>query len=421
MDKALIIIIGNELLIGDIIDTNSNFIEKSISSYKLRVDRVCMLPDNLDDIKDELLFGLKKAYKFIFITGGLGPTEDDLTREAIAKALDLDLVKDDEEYNRIKNIFDTKKWGFTDNNAKQSLFPKGSTILKNDYGTASAFHIQKDGVNIISLPGVPWETRKIWDKRVDKIISDNCEKIKTSERLIVKLYDIGESKVDEVIVRNKMIPDKCGYAITAAPRGINVKISFPADFNELDKIKDETLKNFKNEFNRNFFSSTDDELMDIIHNMLINNKLTISTAESCTGGYLSKMLTDKPGSSTYYIGSAITYANEAKMNLLGVSEETLNQFGAVSEETCREMIRGLNKLYKTQYLYCSLLVLPVLMEDLKQKPTGTVYIGLSYNEKEIIITHNLIPGIRDVVRERTAYKSLFMIYQLGKRKNWIQY
>jgi len=420
MQYAAILAIGNELLIGDIIDTNSNLIQKKLYNYNIRVQKVVVLPDKLEILAKEIENLIVENYDYLFITGGLGPTEDDLTRKAISTATKKPLEKNETELNRIKEIFNKRMREFSENNINQAYFPKSSEILVNNSGTASAFKMDIGNMTMFSFPGVPSEIEDIWNNHVVNILDKKNGKMTTDNRLIMKFFNIAEAKVDKTIMDNKMLPKDTEYAITSSLRGNTVKLTFLADINEneLINLKKQTLENFINVFTKSYYATDNQNIEDIIADMLIKNKLTISTAESCTGGMIASMFTDKAGSSEYFIGSAVTYSNESKMNVLSVKEDTLLNYGAVSKETLDEMLIGCHQVFNTD-LTIAVTGIAGPLGGSDEKPVGTVYIGVSYKNNKKYLTHNIFGGSRKQIRERTCYMALFLLYKLGKENNWI--
>ena len=417
--EAAILAIGNELLNGDIIDTNSNYIQKELRKNNINVSEVRIIKDNLVEISNTIV-ELKKKYELVFITGGLGPTEDDLTRQAVANAFEYKLEKNENELKRIKNIFNSRNRTFFSNNEKQVYFPEQSIILENKLGTASGFITKdksQDGKSsVIVMPGVPIEIKYIWEYHIRDYLSDNYQNEKLLPRILFKMYDSSESLIDQKIIKSKILPDNSEYAITASPKGIFVKIEIKKT-DDYDSLKTKLIKDFKKLFGDHIYSFSELELTDIIPNILKANNFTISTAESCTGGLISSMFTELSGSSSYYTGSAITYSNENKIKLLGVSEKNLEKYGAVSKETAVEMLNGCQRLFNTDI---SIAVTGIAGPDggTKDKPVGTVYTGISFRGKNWV-EHNLFHGTRNIVRQRTVYKSLYMIYLMGQKENWI--
>ncbi len=376
-----ILTIGNEITGGRIQDTNSAMIARAMHRQGWIVTRMMSVGDNYDDIHDALAYLLSHVEALI-ITGGLGPTADDITTEAVAKAFGLELLRDEAVLARIKDLFAKRGLPWTENNAKQALFPKGAKIIENPLGTAAGFAVYKGKKVVMVIPGVPREAEKLTLDGVIPIIReafpDAALHVKSRT---FRLFGIAESAVDEALSADHL-----------GERGIGVGFypHFPENHlvitvREASEEKAQTLfaeacKIVEMRLGRYIFAKDDESLAGNIARLLIERSLSVSTAESCTGGLIADSLTDIPGSSEYFERGVVSYSNEAKKALLNVPDNVIAEHGAVSEETARLMAEGIREMSKTD-LGLSVTGIAGPSGGSDEKPLGTTYIALAAREK----------------------------------------
>ncbi len=375
--KIAILTIGNELMSGRTTDTNSSFIAREANLQGWSVEAIMSVEDNFASIKSRLNYLLPLA-DVVICTGGLGPTVDDITTEAIAQAFGLPLYTDEKVLNHIKAIFTQYKLVWIENNTKQAMFPRGAEVIANPVGTAAGFALHVLGKWIFVIPGVPRETKKMFPEGVIPILR---REFPQNEQYIakqtIKTFGLGEGAVD------KNLAD-----IDFAALGVNIGFYpvFPENHvvlvsrQKTQEAAEEKLKLACDEvtarLNKYIFSYGEKTLEEIVAELLKEKKLTIAVAESCTGGLITSRLTDVAGSSEYLERAAVTYSNAAKISLLGVPAAIIEKHGAVSEETARLMAEGVRKMAGTDLGLASTGIAgPAGGSD--AKPVGTVYLALS--------------------------------------------
>jgi nicotinamide-nucleotide amidase len=386
--KISILTIGNELMSGRVADTNSSFIAREINLQGWQVEAMMSVGDNFDSIKRRLNY-LLELTDVVICTGGLGPTADDITTAAIAQAFSLPLYTDENVLNYIKEIFNRYNLRWVENNAKQAMFPQGAEIIANPVGTAAGFALQVKEKLIFVIPGVPHETQKLMPAGVIPILRRHFpEPDQYSAKQTIKLFGLGEGAVDEKL-----------KDIDFAALGVNVGFYpvFPENHMVLfsrHKTQEEAQRNLEKAQNEvaarlqdYIFSYGEKTLEEVIAGLLIEKKLTIAVAESCTGGLITNRLTDVSGSSDYLERGLVTYSNAAKISMLGVSAEIIEKHGAVSEETARLMAEGVRKLACTD-LGLSSTGIAGHAGGSKEKPVGTVYLALADSQQTICRHYN---------------------------------
>ena len=337
--RAEIITVGTEILLGDIVNTNSQFLAKELANLGVEVYYQGTVGDNEDRLLESLEESLHRS-DMVITTGGLGPTKDDLTKETAAKLFH------EESWREIEAYFNKLGKVPTENNKKQAYFPKEAIVLKNNNGTAPGAILKKDNKTIIVLPGPPREMKPMFEESVKPYLQYLTDDILVSKTL--RFYGIGESSLENAIIdiiNEQSNPTIAPYAkdtevtLRITAKAISEEVAMDLINPVIDKIEDRV--------GQYIYSQGESTLEDTVAEMLVNKNLTISVAESCTGGMVSSNLINYPGISSVFMEGCITYSNEAKMKSLGVKKETLDKFGAVSEETAREMAEGIARRYNT--------------------------------------------------------------------------
>jgi len=350
-----------------------------------------------------------KKVDIIITTGGLGPTQDDLTKEVISEYFDMDLVVDDEILEEIVKIFNDMNRTMTENNKKQAFVPDGGKALKNSMGTAPGIYIEKNGKYVILLPGPPHEMKHLFEDHVFDIISSKDDKVISS--MYIKVFGVGESKVEDMLkdlIDHQTSPTIATYAKLGE---VEVRITASGKNEVENQI---LLKNMKEEIESrlgdSIYSLTGESIQEAVGNMLIDKNITFSFAESCTGGLLSSMITEINGISKVFNRSIVTYSNEAKMSEVGVNKETLDEYGAVSEETAREMAKGLYEITKSD-VCVSITGIAGPEGGSEEKPVGLVYIGICYLGDCYVEKFNFRGG-RNRIRNYSALNCLNLIRKI---------
>ena len=395
--KVGVILVGTELLNGGMLDTNSLYMAEELNKYGLEMKFKIIVRDFRDEIYSAIDY-CKKNVDLIIISGGLGPTLDDITKEVIAEYVKKPLVVDDDELEELKEKFIKGGYTFTLINTKEVEKPKGAITFKNDVGMAPAVYID----DIVAFPGVPKELYNMLPKFLDWYVKE--KKILDDEIYIKDLitYGIAESLLDEA-VREFFTEERIYYEFLVKDYGILIRLqSKMSNKNKVEKI----VKKIYNKIGEFIFGEDNDRLEKKVVELLKKLDMNISTAESCTGGMLASKLIDVPGVSEVFYEGIVSYSNEAKINRLGVRKETLDKYGAVSEEVAKEMVMGL-----TTDVALSTTGIAGPDGGSEEKPVGLVYMGIRIKDK-IYVEKRVFRGDRNKVRERTVSHTLFTLIKI---------
>lgn len=403
--KATIIAVGTELLMGKTVNTNSTYLSKELNDLGIDVLYHKVVGDNPKRLEETLLQSMKET-DLIITTGGLGPTQDDLTKEIIARAFGKTLHMNEEVLEDLKAFFKKIDREMTDNNVRQAYFPEGARVIPNEKGTAPGFMLENEKNICISLPGPPREMKAMYRAQIKDILSSFSQDIIISQ--YVNLFGIGESSAEDMVKDLISEQSDPSIAIYAGNGVISFRLTTKAKseedgYNIIKPVKEEMASRFGSLV----FSYDSTDFVKVFVEELMEKKLTISTAESCTGGLIAKMITDVSGASSVFERGYVTYSNNAKADELNVSEKTLEKFGAVSEETALEMVQGLYN--KTKSNIC-ISVTGIAGPDggSKEKPVGLVYVGYGIDGDFSVKKLNL-NGDRERIRRITAFSSLDLI------------
>jgi len=348
MQNAVLITIGDEILSGNTVDTNSNFIATELKNIGIKVLQIFTISDEIEIIKNTL----KSAFEIgdlVITIGGLGPTRDDKTKKALAEFFDDEIVLDEVTFEHLKAYMEKRgRIEILERNREQAFVPTKSTVFQNHYGTAPCMMMEQDGKLSFSLPGVPYEVKPLIKDQIVPYLKDKFNLNYISTR-IVSVVGIPESILADQIENWELaLPEN--LALSYLPVGTRVKLRLTAtgtDENSLQVQLENEIQKLFPIIGENIIATSEDKIEKILGEILNQKGLTISTAESCTGGELSLLLTAVPGSSKYFIGGIVTYATQKKIDLLHVSEGTIERFTVVSEEVSREMAEGCQNLFKT--------------------------------------------------------------------------
>lgn len=408
MKKAYIISTGTELLLGNTMDTNSIFISQKLALIGIKVIGISVVGDSKEHLKNAFDLGLKSA-DIVIASGGLGPTQDDLTKEVACEVMGANLVLNEDVSNQIREYFSKRNKEMPSSNLKQAMFPAEAIVLDNPLGTAPGMYLKKDEKVIVLLPGPPKEMKKMYNDQVkSRLVDDFNLTHNLSATKSIKVFGPGESQVEEMISEVMENPRGCSIALIAKKGEIEVKVTAEGkDLSDSQEILQGKVEEISQKLGRYIYGFDDDELNITVAKMLTDNNLTVALAESCTGGLLSKYLTDKAGSSKYLWGSVISYSNESKEKVLGVSKETLITHGAVSRETAEEMARGIKKVSQASL---GLAITGIAGPDggSEEKPVGLVYIALA-SDREVFSKELRFVGDREGIRTLAAKSGLDMI------------
>ena len=403
--KAELVSIGTEILLGDIVNTNAQFLAKELANLGIDVYHQCVIGDN----EERILKAFKEAFDrcdIIITTGGLGPTQDDLTKELGAKYFNKKMILHEPSLEWIKKYLDIKDNEVLEANKNQAYFPEGAIILPNENGTAPGAIISENNKTLIILPGPPKEMKAMFTNHVYKYLSQLTKEIIKSKTL--RIFGIGESlmakKINDII-ENSMNPTVAPYAKEyEVTLRITSKEKSEEKCDALIKSKCDEIKNIIGEY---IYGEGETSLETVVSELLCKKNLSISTAESCTGGMIAATLISYPGISEVFKEGVVTYSNESKIRRLGVKEETLKKFGAVSEEIAREMVEGVAKNLNTD-IAISTTGIAGPGGGTEEKPIGLVYVGIYIKGKTIVEKLNLT-GDRESIRKKATLNSLNLL------------
>ncbi|SHL84848.1 CinA family nicotinamide mononucleotide deamidase-related protein [Chryseobacterium polytrichastri] len=382
MEKAVLITIGDEILSGNTVDTNSNFIATELKNIGVQVSQIFTISDEIETIKNTL----KEAFKIgdlIITTGGLGPTRDDKTKKALAEFFNDEIALDEVTFDHLRTYMEKRgRLEILERNREQAFVPTKSTVFQNNFGTAPCMMMEQDGKLCFSLPGVPYEVKPLIKDQIVPYLKEKYSLNYITTR-IISVVGIPESILADTIENWELaLPEN--LALSYLPIGTRVKLRLTATGeNEvgLQQQLEEEIQKLLPLIKDHVIATTEDKIEKILGELLIERKLTVSTAESCTGGELAKMITSNSGSSKYFLGGIIPYATEKKIEILKVSKETFDEFTVVSEQVAQEMAKGCQQLFGTHISLSTTGVAgPGKGED--GKDIGTVFYSIRVNDKE---------------------------------------
>jgi nicotinamide-nucleotide amidase len=428
MANAAIISIGNEILNGNTVDTNSNWLQNRLLTVSIPVVFSCAITDDIEEIKNAIKYASGKA-DIILITGGLGPTDDDLTRQAIAEFLGVKLEYHSELFEKIEKFFITINRPMVEKNKIQAFLPAGTSEIENDLGTAPGIYYPvrnkalgltvcrwpvSNGVNeenkkiIIAMPGVPSEMKQMFDKS----ILPRLKKFSQGDVIIIRkirCIGAGESAIAEMMgdmmnrQRNPLINCTVDHGIIT----LHI-IARAKDRRTAETMAAKDVERLCGILGRLVYGFDDQTLASVVGQKLLEKKKTLAIVESCTGGLIAKMITDVPGSSGYFTYGWVTYSNDAKITQLGVEKGLIDRFGAVSSEVSAAMAKGARKKSGADFAI-SITGIAGPEGGSDEKPVGLVYISIAF--KNGVNTEKMLfgPRNRDFIRLRTSQSALNLL------------
>ncbi|MEO8795627.1 MAG: competence/damage-inducible protein A [Daejeonella sp.] len=409
---AEIITIGDEILIGQIVDTNSAWMAKKLNDAGIRVKQITSVSDDRQHILDALKLAASRA-DLILMTGGLGPTKDDITKKTLAEYFNVGFRQDEESLENVKQIFAKYNRPLLDVNIKQADVLENCTVLQNKNGTAPGMWIENSGKIYVSMPGVPFEMMYLMEENViPKIISQY--KLPAIVHHTILTSGLGESFLAQQIedIENEL-PEHIKLAYLPRLGQVRLRLSGFGNSKEvLERDVAVFAKRISERVKDNLIAEIDISIEKSILDFMKERNLTLATAESCTGGFISHLITQHPGCSAVFLGGAISYSYRLKQLMLGVKESTLSNFGAVSEETVSEMALGVINNYDSDY---SIAVSGIAGPDggLPDKPVGTVWIAVA-NRKKVVAKKFQFSNKRTQNIERSAVNAFTMLFKLLK-------
>jgi len=407
--KAEIISIGDELLIGQVINSNQAYIAEKLNSVGIFGDKMTTIGDN----ENEILSAFQKAYAshdVVTVTGGLGPTHDDITRSVVCKFFNTDSIINDEALENVKRIFTRRRSVPRKINEDQALVPRNCIVIQNRLGTAPGYFFEQDGKYFVVMPGVPYEMKAM----MDDFVLPFFEKHRTGlviRHKTLKTTGIAESFLAEQIGDvHKIFPPDSGITLAFLPSSFGVRLRITAKANSVDeaenKIHDVETK-LHSKVDKYIYTTDEKELEDAVGKLLSERKLTIAIAESCTGGLIADRITNVSGSSDYFERGIVTYSNKSKVDELGVPSELINKHGAVSQEVAKAMALGIRTKSDTD-IGISTTGIAGPTGGSAKKPVGLVWIGYSDKDETFAMQFNF-SGERRIVKERAAQAALELV------------
>lgn len=406
--KSSIVSVGTELLFGQIVNTNAVYLSQELNMLGIDVLYHHTIGDNPERLSQILKLSLQES-DLIITTGGLGPTQDDMTKDIVCQVFEDELVRNEEIVEKLKSYFHKLNRPMTENNLKQAYFPSRAVILDNERGTAPGFLLENKGKYIISLPGPPVEMKSMFQNHVVSFLEELTDS--SIYYKMVRMFGIGESALETLLmplVENQTDPTLATYA-KAGETSVRVA-SKRKTLAEAEKAVADMIEDIRGYAGDYIYSIENDELHQVVADKLMERNITISAAESCTGGWFAQSLTKVSGVSKVFDRSIVTYSDRAKVEELGVKQETLDKFGAVSKETAIEMAQGIKKVSGSD-IAISVTGIAGPSGGTEEKPVGLVYISLIFGD-EITTNEYRIRNVgRDWIR---SYVSLYMFDMINR-------
>jgi nicotinamide-nucleotide amidase len=407
--RTEIISTGTELLLGEILNTNFTYLATELNKRGFDVLYQTTIGDNPERLKDALDVAAKRA-DLIVISGGLGPTKGDITKEMVAEYCHVPTYLDLETWNHINSIFTKRKMCMTTNNEKQAMIPEGAMILKNEVGTAPGLVLDHDKTSFVLLPGPPFELKYVCEHELFPYLEKKYAANGIIKSLTLNVWGLGESTVAtqlDSLISKQSNPTLALYARNGI---ILVRITAKApDNKKADRLLKAMQKKVEAIIGDHVFSYNDDSMAKVLGSKLAKHKQTIAFAESCTGGLASSLITDIPGSSDYLKGSVVTYSNEAKHNLIHVSKTNLTRYGAVSRQVACEMAQGVRELLGTDF-GVSITGIAGPGGATRTKPVGLVYMAVA-DKDGVKCEKHIFSGLRTQIKLRSALAAIELAYE----------
>ncbi|HWR74669.1 MAG TPA: competence/damage-inducible protein A [Bacteroidales bacterium] len=407
MNSVEIITIGDEILIGQTVDTNSAWIGTELNLMGIRINRITSISDNRDEIISALNEALTRA-DVVLLTGGLGPTSDDITKDTLAGYFGGKLVMDAGVLENITERLRRRNLSMNENNRRQAMVPDNCKVLQNLTGTAPGMLFEKDGKIVVSMPGVPHEMKHIMKEHVLPLLAGRLPGGVIVHKNIMT-YGIAEAMLAERLEAfENQLPEEVRLAYLPAYGVIKLRLTASgSDEKNIRKTVGEQVEKLYRIIPDVIYGEDEVMLEEVVGKLLYDNKLTLSTAESCTGGKIASLITSVPGSSGWFRGSVVAYDNSIKTGILGVGKETLRLYGAVSAETAGEMARGVRRLMGTDY---SVAVTGIAgpTGGTAEKPVGTVWIAID-SERGVVTENHIFADNRQINISRSSYGALNLL------------
>lgn len=406
--NAHIITIGDEILIGQTLNTNAAYIGDQLINIQVNVPKTSVVGDDHDDIMSEFKNCWAKN-DLLIVTGGLGPTHDDITRNCVVKFFKTELIQNDDVLDDIKRLFQQRGREVRKVNEAQALVPKAATVIRNEFGTAPGIWIEKDNKIFIAMPGVPYEMHAMMESYViPKLIERLKDLTAVQKRVTLETTGIPESYLFERLGNISELMDGAKLAFLPSPIGVRLRITVSEKTSEEAANKlSEIEQKIRSKAGRFIFGKDGERLEEVVGRILHERALKIAVAESCTGGYLSNLITHVSGSSNYFERGVVAYSNASKVEILKVDEDTISEYGSVSAEVAKQMAEGIKSISGTE-IGLSVTGIMGPTGATESKPIGLVYIGLC-DEKVCLAKKFTFGDERYINKQRTSQAALEML------------
>ena len=411
--KATIITIGDEILIGQILDTNSRYISRALNAHGIVVAERTSIGDRGDQIAATLDRALSES-EIVIITGGLGPTKDDITKHTLCDYFGSVLRYDEREAEHIRTLLTARNIAFNELNRGQAMVPECCTVLHNAHGTAPGMWFEREGRVVVSLPGVPFEMQHLIDEEVIPRLKARFELREIVHRTMIT-FGIAESILAERIAQwEEALPEYIHLAYLPAPNVVRLRLSaYEVEGKEVRREIEERFEALRSIIPDNIAGFEGASVEELVHNILIDRGETLAVAESCTGGAIASKFTAQAGASAYFLCGVVSYSNESKSNVLGVQMSDILQYGAVSEQVAKAMAQGARVISGANFAISTTGIAGPTGGS-KEKPVGTVWIGIATPEKCFAVLKNCGTDRSQIISRATAY-AVAMLYEELKR------
>lgn len=405
--KAAVLTIGDELIIGQVVDTNSAWLSEQLTDAGFEVIRIVSIPDNpivIEDVANELL----ELADLVISTGGLGPTSDDRTKQVLCKMFGGELIMHEPSLEVITKLFQKRGLPLTDTNKNQALVPSSCTPILNLNGTAPGMLFKRRNSLFVALPGVPFEMKSMFDTGVLPLINELNVGTQVL-RFTVNTFGIAESFLSDMLSPfESQLPQNIALAYLPGPSGIRLRLTARGSKGEsLVSLIQREVDKLRQLLGTAIYGFNSDTLPSVVLDLLSKREKTLAVAESCTGGYVSHLLTQIPGSSQVFKGGIVAYSNELKVNILKVNPEVIADYGAVSRETVNQMLDGVIACCSADYaIAISGIAGPT--GETPGKPVGTTWIGVASATNRNLELHTF-GNLRDINIQRASYSALNML------------
>ena len=377
--RVAILSIGDELLSGKTVNTNANYISLVLDGLGCEIVKQVTVADRKSDVLDCLTDLFKMPIDLILCTGGLGPTNDDITLDVIFSFFNSKKLFDDKYWIKLMNKFSNIGIPISKSNKKQAVVPDNGSIIPNSIGTARGFQFEKNKIVFIAMPGVPSEMKAMMNDTIIPMVESKI--VKSKYVATIRTTGAAETILFDLINKNND-DDNINIGYYPSVYGVDIRLA-GKDLNKLNNIKE----NIANTVSDYYYTFSEHNLEEIVVNKLIKHQFTIATAESCTGGLIGNRITEVPGSSNVYKGSIVAYSNSVKINNLGIDKNNLEKYGAVSREIAGEMAKQVRKIFNSK-IGVSTTGIAGPGGGTKEKPIGLVYVALSSKEDLVIKEYN---------------------------------